>query len=130
MTRDQATLLDLTEESLNAAKLLLRNRFPGFAVSRAYYTMFTAAEAALLSKELSFSKHSAVISAFGRHFAKTKMLSPELQRFILDAQQRRLAADYGGGAQVTRGEAAEDVRNAERFLGEVRKLLNSKTRER
>lgn len=99
-------------------------------MSRAYYTIFTAAEAALPSKELSFSKHSAVISAFSRTFAKTKVLSPKLKRSILDAQQRRLAADYCGGAPVTREEAAEDVRNAEPSPHEVKELLDAEPRNK
>ena len=69
MTGDQETMLRLSEESLEAAKLLLERGYPAFASSRAYYAMFGAAEALLLSKELSFSKHSAVIAAFGQHFA-------------------------------------------------------------
>ncbi len=60
MTPDQAELLKLAEESIGAAKLLLDNDYQGFAASRAYYAMFSAAEALLLSKGLSFSKHSAV----------------------------------------------------------------------
>ncbi len=43
-----------------------------FAVSHFYYAMFYLAEALLLTKGLRFSKHSAVIAAFGEHFAKTK----------------------------------------------------------
>lgn len=43
---------------------------PNAAVSRAYYAMFHAAEAILLTKDMKFKKHSAVISAFNRVFCK------------------------------------------------------------
>ena len=36
--------------------------------------MFSYAEALLLTKGLSFSKHSAVIENFGKHFIKTGLL--------------------------------------------------------
>ena len=96
MTADESTLLKLADENVEAAKLLLQNRFPAIASSRAYYAMFNAAEAMLLSEDLSFSKHSAVISAFGQHFAKTGLVPTHLHRAILTAQEDRQAADYGG----------------------------------
>lgn len=58
-------LLDKAERSLAAAEHLLLEGFPEFAAGRSYYAMFYATEALLLSRDLSFSKHSAVITAFG-----------------------------------------------------------------
>lgn len=52
------------KESLNAAKDLLNLGYWGYAASRAYYTMFHVASAMLLQRNMSFSKHSGVISAF------------------------------------------------------------------
>ena len=122
MTPDQAALLELADEGVAAAKLLLKHRFPAFAVSRAYYAMFTAAEAMLLSMELSFSKHSAVIAAFGRYFAKSGLVPKELHRAILAAQQDRQAADYGG-RRIKPSEARRHTRNAEKFVKSVRAHL-------
>ena len=85
MTTDQAELLQLAEEGIAAAKLLLGSDHPAFASSRAYYAMFSVAQALLLSKDFSFSKHSAVISAFGQHFAKTGILPRHLHRAFLTA---------------------------------------------
>jgi uncharacterized protein (UPF0332 family) len=65
-------LLEKARNSLQAAKLLIENNLADIAVTRAYYTMFYCAQAFLLSKNLSFSSHSAVISAFGREFVKIK----------------------------------------------------------
>jgi uncharacterized protein (UPF0332 family) len=45
--------------------------------------MFYAAEALLLDQDLSFSKHSAVISAFGQRFVKTGILDSSLHRHLL-----------------------------------------------
>ena len=41
------------------------------SLSASYYAMFYAASAALESVEVARAKHSAVIAAFGEHFAKT-----------------------------------------------------------
>ncbi len=63
-------LIGKARQSLGAARTLLRDGYTDFAASRAYYAMFYVAEALLLARGLSYTKHSAVISAFGREFAK------------------------------------------------------------
>jgi uncharacterized protein (UPF0332 family) len=73
MTPEQEALLKKARESVRAAKLLADNRLYDFAASRAYYAMFYVAEALLLSQGLSFSKHSAVIAAFGQRFVRPGM---------------------------------------------------------
>jgi len=65
-----------------------------FAVSRAYYAMFYTAQAFLLGRGLRFSKHSAVIAAFGREFAKDDEALREFHHGIVDAQDARNAGDY------------------------------------
>jgi len=57
-------LIEKAKESLIASEILAQNKLYNFAGSRAYYTMFYIAEAFLWTKEMSFSSHSAVISAF------------------------------------------------------------------
>ena len=116
MKPDEAELLKLAEDGVSAANLLMQNGYYAFAASRAYYAMFAAAEAVLLTKELSFSKHSAVISAFGREFAKTGLVPVRLHRALIVAQEDRQAADYGGGKQVTPEEAEQHILNAEDFV--------------
>ncbi len=66
MTGDQASLVEQAQASLDAARVLRVAGYHGFAASRAYYAMFYAAQALLLSLGLSFSKHSGVIAAFGQ----------------------------------------------------------------
>ncbi|MUL35547.1 HEPN domain-containing protein [Gloeocapsopsis dulcis] len=66
MTPEQQGLLEKAYRSLQAAKLLNTQPLAEFAVSRAYYAMFYVAEALLEGEGLTFSKHSAVIAAFGQ----------------------------------------------------------------
>ncbi len=59
-------IIDKAERSLKTAKEIFKTEEYDFAVSRAYYTIFYMAEAALMTKDLSYSKHSGVIAAFGQ----------------------------------------------------------------
>ena len=116
MTDEQQKLLQKAQKSLATAKLLLANGYPEYAISRAYYTMFYIAEAFLEGENLSFSKHSAVIAAFGREFAKPQRISSEFHRFLIEAQALRTTSDYGQLNAVTMDQATEQIDRAEQFL--------------
>lgn len=116
MTDEQRELLLKAQQSLEAAKLLLNNNFPDYAASRAYYTMFYIAEAFLEGEGLSFSKHSAVIAAFGREFAKPQRVPQDFYRFLIEAQELCTTGDFGQLNAVTAEQAAEQIDYAEQFL--------------
>ena len=82
------------KESLQASQVLAQSELYNFAGARAYYTMFYIAEAFLWEEELSFSSHSAVISAFGREITKKQIVPIEFHRYLIDAQDKRTQGDY------------------------------------
>lgn len=94
-----------------------------FAVSRAYYAMFYLAEALLLDDGLAFSKHSAVIAAFGQHFVRTGRLPAEIHAHLREAQDQRNIGDYGTGDAPGAEQAGGQIRRAEQFLDAARRLL-------
>lgn len=118
-------LLEKADRSLAAAERLLAEGFPEFAAGRAYYSMFYATEALLLSRDLSFSKHSAVITAFGQHFVKTGVLDPSLHRYLLDAFDLRNLGDYGAVRAVHDADARQALENAKVFCAAIRTHLAS-----
>jgi len=89
MTLEQAALLKKAKDSLDASRLLVERAFYDFAVSRAYYSMFYIAEAFLFGEGLSFSKHSAVIAAFGQHFIRTGRVSQGCHRYLIEGEDSR-----------------------------------------
>jgi len=109
-------LLHKADESLQAAKLLSREKYYDFAASRAYYTMFYVAQAFLLNKGLTFSSHAAVIAAFGKEYAKTGLIDIKFHRYLIDAEDLRGTGDYGVGASLTENEAAQTLAWAAEFL--------------
>lgn len=125
MSPDQEELLHKAQESIDAARLLLRGRFPAFAVSRAYYAMFYAIQALLEGEGLAFSKHSAVISAFGKHFVKSGRVVAQFHRYILDAWEARHEGDYAPVSKITSDAAKEHVEHAAKFLEMAKSLMAS-----
>jgi uncharacterized protein (UPF0332 family) len=125
MKPEQAALLKKAEDSLNAAKLMQQNGYYDFAASRTYYTMFYLAEPFLLEYGLAFSKHSAVIAAFGERFSKTGLVPTELHRYLTEGQDSRNVGDYHFGSTLTGDEAALQIARAERFLEVARERLGA-----
>ena len=117
-------LLKKAEKNLEAAKSDVVEEFYDSAVSRAYYAMFYCAEALLLTKDLRFSKHSAVHSAFGKYFAKTGEVNTVLHKLLLEAFKARNTGDYLYMNETEREEAEKVLGNAELFVGEIKKKLN------
>ncbi len=118
---ERADFLDMAQASCDAAEYLLQGGYPGFAASRAYYGMFHAAEAMLERRGLSFSRHSAVISAFGREIVKRGDAPVEFHRHLLDAFDLRNVSEYRSHGSVTADEAREMIRRARAFVDLARR---------
>ncbi len=123
MTPEQQMFLVKAEDGLGAARLLAEHGYNNSAVSEAYYVMFHATKALLLGKGLTHSRHGAVISAFGREFAKPGLMPVETHRWLIAAQEARIEADYEAGATVRPDEAAVHIKRAEEFLEKVRAVI-------
>jgi len=91
------------EETLREMETLFQRELYNGAVDRAYYAAFHAAAAALLTLDLEFARHSAVIARFGKEFAKTKHHQTLIEAFSL-----RQKADYDYTVKIDR-ETAERV---------------------
>jgi uncharacterized protein (UPF0332 family) len=99
---------------------------PRFSAAQSYYTIFYLAQALLLTKELTHSSHSAVVSAYGKEFAKTSLLDQKFHRYIIDAQKLRQIGHYGDESQeVTEEQAKESYQWAEEFKQAVEAYLNN-----
>ncbi len=116
-------LLEKARENLRAARLLIQEGLASIAASRAYYAMFYIAEALLLSRDLVYSSHSAVIAAYGKEFARTKDLDPRFHRYLITSQDIRQTGDYGVENKVSLEEASLVIAWADEFLSAAEVFL-------
>ncbi len=124
MTEDQSGLLAKAKDSNRAAELLAKDGLFDFAVSRAYYAMFYAAEAMLLGEGVRLSSHAAVIAAFGQRFAKTGRFPAEFHHYLIDAQDSRTQGDYEIQPTQTAEDAELAIGRARQFIARTEALLN------
>lgn len=114
------------EDALADAKVLfdVRESWTG-TINRAYYAVFYAATAVLAKRDLSSSRHTGIVSMFGGEFVKKGLVSPDLGRILHRLFELRQRSDYHSPAEPTRESAGECIREAEKFIEEIKVFLAS-----
>ena len=95
------------------------------ATSRAYYAMFYAATAMLLSKGIARRKHSGVQSAFGQYFVKPGLIEAEYSRMLGNAFRIRLDSDYEITTLPGQVLAEDSLDNARQFVNRASTYLQN-----
>ena len=85
--------------------------------------MFYSAQAMLLTKNLSFSSHKGVISAFGEYFIKTDIFKREMGRELNKAYQKRQLGDYEYTFVIDKMEAEEILVYGKKFVKTISQYL-------
>ena len=117
------SLIQRANRYLKSAKLLLLEGDYESSVSRTYYAMFFSVQALLLTKDLSFSSHKGVISAFGEHFVKQGIFSKEMGRELNRGFTKRQIGDYEYTFVISNEEAEEMLINGKNFVRKVIEYL-------
>jgi len=120
------SLVEKAKKYLRSAEILLREGDYESSVSRTYYAMFYCAQAMLLTKNLSFSSHRGVISAFGEHFIKTGIFPKEMGRELNRAFEKRQLGDYEYTFVISKREAEEMLESGKKFVNEIVQHLKEK----
>lgn len=111
------------ERSIGASKQLIESKHFDFASSRLYYAVFYTMEAVLLTKQISSSRHSGVISEFNFHFVKSGIFPKNFSKIIGRLFRERQAGDYGIYSEVNEEETDKNLELAENFLKKVKEYL-------
>ena len=111
-----------------SAQLLLIAGDVDGACDRAYYAMFNAARAALLTIEVGVPRdvgktHNGLIAAFGLQLVKTGRVSSDLGKALNRAEEVRLVADYTGDS-VELADAQELVAQADLFVHTISRTFS------
>ena len=117
-------LVASARDAADEARVLFKASLFSGACSRAYYAMFNAARAMLLSKghkREDAKTHKTVLRLFSLEFVQTGAFDAELARTLRRAADARHMADYEGG--VSEDEAAQIMAALEAFMGAAEAAL-------
>jgi len=108
---------------LEVAALNLSEGYPDSAVNRAYYAIFYAANALLVTEGLGRSKHSDVKAAFRERFVKPGIIEIEFSRIYGRVMDNRHASDYEIEIPIETQVAEQDMQDAQSFVQRVERHL-------
>ena len=117
--------LNMAEEKLRSAKILLDAGQYKDSLGRSYYAVFSALRAVLARDKVDFSKHAGVISYFQREYLKTELFDKKYSRYISSAFQIRNNCDYDDFFIVSKEEAVEQYEHACELYEVVKEFLKN-----
>ena len=118
--------LESADEDLDTAMELLNLNRHRAAVNRAYYAIFSATNAVLLTQKIERSKHSGVEAAFIQNFIKTGIFEIEFGRIFNYVRKKREECDYSSKIKIDSGTADKIVENADKFVRKMKEYLKEK----
>ncbi len=116
-------LIDVAKRNLDEMRTMFANKHYCGTVNRAYYAMFHAVSALLLLDGKRYKKHSGVITAFGRDYAKIGLVPKEYAEFLNKAYDVRNKADYDVDMVIDDKVADLYHRKAEELMAFIEKLV-------
>ena len=121
MDKEQRALLDASKDKLEVAETLLENGNLNDAVSRAYYSMFHSARAALLEEGSRPKTHQGVISELGR------LLRDDIDRDLISSmseiQSLREDADYEPYFEIDESVAEDAIVKAGKLRDQIQDFI-------
>jgi uncharacterized protein (UPF0332 family) len=114
---------DKARETLDDARMLLRDGTPSSALNRIYYAMFYEVLALLHTKDLSSSKHTGVRAIFNEHFVKAGIVPVELGRLFSRMYDFRQKSDYGDFVKIQPEKVSEWFEQAVAFINEIDQII-------
>jgi len=116
-------LIGRAKRRLDAAYHLFEDGFYEDAVSRAYYSMYFAAKALLLKKDITVKTHKGLLSKFGLEFVNVGVVEEYYGRALRIAEELREEADYSISREITKEEVESIMDDAEKFLERIKRAV-------
>ena len=115
--------MEKAEKAFKASVLLSEIDDYDGAADRAYYAIFHAENALLLTRDISGNSHKHVHNSISKEFVKLGELPDDMNRKIKEVERIRATGDYSKTKFVTKEEMEESISEAKNFLDITKKLI-------
>jgi len=116
-------LLKKAKDALISAKALLDIDQYEATISRSFYAVLYASDAALASKGFVAKSHEGTEMLFGKLFFKTRLVDAQFQGLFKRIHDERIKADYRHEVKFTREDAAYWFERAQAFAAAIEHAL-------
>ena len=117
--------LQKAEKKLKVAEELFESAEYEDSVSRAYYTVFHAAQALLLTEGEKAETHKGLVTLFGLLFVKTGKFSKNLGKYLANLKDERENGDYEVFSFIDNETAETALKEAKEFLAAAKTYLRN-----
>lgn len=121
-------LIERAETRIKAAEYLFKEGFYEDAVSRAYYSMYFAASALLLSKDITVKTHKGLIIKFGLEFVNKGVVDRYYGRALQIAEELREESEYSISREIKGEETESVIEDAKKFLERIKDAIDELSR--
>ncbi|MEW5693043.1 MAG: HEPN domain-containing protein [Candidatus Hydrogenedentota bacterium] len=118
--------LEQAYEKLKYSRILIKEGGYKDSLSRTYYAMFNAVLALFVVRNLSARTHKDVLFLFDKQFVKEGIIDTMFLEIIRDAFYNRIDADYKDFFIASKEIADIQIKNAEIFINEIKRILKEK----
>ena len=113
------------ERKLEVAEKLLKSEDYEDSVSRAYYAVFHATQALLLTEGAHTETHKGVVTLFGLLFVKTGKFSKNIGKYLANLKDDRESGDYEVFSYIEKETAETALSEAREFLTGAKRYLQN-----
>lgn len=114
-----------SRRALGEAEFIVKNGFADAALNRAYYCVFHAARAALVSRGVQPKTHRGVNDRFNADLVEPGLIESEYLSILGREQRDREVADYSVDQTLTVEHAQKRTTEARRFLERIESFLST-----
>jgi len=127
LSRQLKIMMNKAKDSLDVARHLHEQRHYNDAASKAYYAVFHSLQAILLTKNMSYSKHSGVLGAFNKEFIYTGIFAKDFYTKIARLFKDRQIGDYEYEKVIESENSNADVKDAELIINAIGEYLEKES---
>jgi len=113
------------EKKAEVAEKLFKSGDYEDAVSRAYYAVFHAAQALLLTEGHSANTHKGVVTLFGLFFVQTGKFAKRIGKYLANLKDDRENVDYEIFSFIDEDTAQTAITEAKEFLSQAKQYLHN-----
>ena len=111
------------DERIKSAEVLKNAGQYNDAISRIYYAFFDAANAALLSKNLTAKTHHGLVILFENNFIRTEKINIKVGRWLRRAKEAREEADYEIYKEFNKETVESGIKAAKEFIQKIEEII-------
>lgn len=115
--------LEIADEMLFDAELMVREKRIRSAVNRSYYAMFHAVKAILLQSGTDCESHGGAMNRFGEYVVKKGLMDKRFAKSLHRAYRLREKSDYHSLIEIEEEKAGQTLSEAREFILEAKNAI-------